>query len=478
MKHLKKFAGVVLAIMIAFAMSIPAFAAQEGTLTGGSITVSNAKANQTYNIYQIMCLESYNKDAGTYTYKANSAWETWLRTQTSYVSFDAQGYITWVTDADPEAFAKAALTEAKRTGSGITADGTNTPSSDGEITFSGLKLGYYLVDTTVGTLCSLNTTNPTMSVTDKNKLPTNTKTVSDSEDGTYSQENDVNIGDTVYFKSTIDAKKGAQNYVLHDKMDAGLTFGGTVTVTKGGTAVDVGNYSLVTSGLTDGCKFEVRFTQAFCDTLVDTDTLVVSYSAVLNENAVIGTEGNKNTSYLTYGDNATSTGDSTTTTKTWSVNVFKYAVKDSADIALSGAKFQLTTDGTNAIALIDKGSNTYRKAKSGETGTITEITTDTTGKFKIEGLDSGAYKLVETVAPAGYNKLSGPVDFSISGTDGSVTYGGNTVDEVKVLNQAGSQLPTTGGIGTTIFYVVGGSVIAVALVLLVVRKRRQSKVAD
>ena len=108
MKTLKRLSSMLLAVFMVMAMAIPAFATQEGTLTGGSITINDAVPGQTYNAYQILYLESYNASQKAYAYKANSAWETWLRTQTSYVSFDSQGYVTWVENADAAEFAKLA----------------------------------------------------------------------------------------------------------------------------------------------------------------------------------------------------------------------------------------------------------------------------------------------------------------------------------------------------------------------------------
>ena len=111
---LRKAFAFVVALVMAIAM-IPAtfaHATEEGTLTGGSITINDAVPGQTYSAYQILYLESYNSDAGAYAYKANSAWETWLRAQTAYVSFDDQGYVTWVERADAEAFAKLAQAQA------------------------------------------------------------------------------------------------------------------------------------------------------------------------------------------------------------------------------------------------------------------------------------------------------------------------------------------------------------------------------
>ena len=478
MSKTRKLVSLLLAVAMVFAMTT-ALATQEGTLTGGSITINDAVPEQTYKAYQLLYLESYNKDAGAYAYKANSAWETWLKTQTTYLSFDAQGYVTWVENADAAAFAKLAQVEAAK----MTADATATAPAAAEgakystVQFTGLKLGYYLVDTTLGTLCALDTTNPDVEMYEKNQAPTNVKTVEEDSTGNYGEKNDADIGQTVNFKSTITAQAGAENYVFHDTMSTGLTYTGVTGITLNGTAVDASNYTVVTESLTDGCTFEVRFTQAFCDTLKANDQIVISYTATLNENAVIAGDGNPNTSKVSYGDSSNTkyTPDSQTKTYTWDVDVFKYTMNGENETALVGATFTLSknADGSNPIALVSEGNNVYRVAKTGETGTVTELTTDTTGKFTIKGLDADTYYLTETAAPAGYNKLAGPVTIVIgeNGVVNGTTEAPQGVDEVKVLNQSGTELPSTGGIGTTIFYVLGG-VLAVGAVALLIAKRR------
>ena len=148
-------------------------------------------------------------------------------------------------------------------------------------------------------------------------------------------------------------------------------------------------------------------------------------------------------------------------------------------MGLSGATFTLSKDaeGSNPIALVSEGNNVYRVAKTGETGTVTEITTDATGKFTIQGLDADTYYLTETAAPAGYNKLAGPVTIVIgaNGVVNGTTEAPQGVDEVKVLNQSGTELPSTGGMGTTIFYVLGSVLVLAAVVLLVTKKRMNTK---
>ena len=475
-----------------FALATTAFAT--GT---NSITVKNAVKDQEYKLYKM--LDLVVNDAHTaYSYTVNSAWKNFFKAAEgetpagkglTYVNIDAQGYVTWKENADVAAFAKDAEEFAKD----LTALKTHTASADGDFAFSELEAGYYLVTSTLGTKATVGTTpgNPNPEIQEKNAAPVNVKTVEeDSKVGkegvdAWGSTNDADIGQTVNFKSTITAQAGAENYVFHDTMSAGLTYTGVTGITLNETAVDASNYTVVTEGLTDGCTFEVRFTQAFCDTLKANDQIVISYTATLNENAVIAGDGNPNTSKLSYGDKGDeshtpsgTTPPSTTKTYTWDVDVFKYTMNGETETALAGAKFTLSknADGSNPIALVSEGNNVYRVAKTGETGTVTEITTDATGKFTIKGLDADTYYLTETAAPAGYNKLAGPVTIVIgeNGVVNATTEAPQGVDEVKVLNQSGTELPSTGGMGTTIFYVLGSILVVGAAVLLFTKKRMSS----
>ncbi len=474
MKHVKKLASVLLALVMALALASTAFAEGET----GSITINDAVVGQTYTIYQILDLESYNASANAYSYKATTAWNTFINSDAikgTYVEVDAQGYVTWKDGADAAAFAKLAQKYAKDNSIGNQGSVTATTTT---VSFTNLKLGYYLVDTTLGTLCSLDTTNPNVVMEEKNEVPTNVKTVEEDSTGNYGEKNDADIGQTVNFKSTITAQAGAENYVFHDTMSVGLTYTGVTGITLNGTTVDASNYT-VTAPAADGDTFDVTFTQAFCDTLKANDQIVISYTATLNENAVIAGDGNPNTSKVSYGDSSNTkyTTDSQTKTYTWDVDVFKYTMDGETEKALAGATFTLSknADGSNPIALVSEGNNVYRVAKTGETGTVTEITTDATGKFTIKGLDADTYYLTETAAPAGYNKLAGSVTIVIgeNGVVNGTTEAPQGVDEVKVLNQSGAELPSTGGIGTTIFYVLGGVLVVGAAVLLVTKKRME-----
>ena len=378
----------------------------------------------------------------------------------------------------------------------ITVTSTATASTTTTtVEFTGLDSGYYLVDSSVGTLCFLNTMKSgEVTIAEKNVAPTVDKKVQEDskigETEEYGGSNTADIGQTVKFKTTITAQAGAQNYVLHDKMEAGLTFDGSVNVKSKGTAVDPSNYTLnkatdPSSSISDDCTFELVFTQEFCDTLKAGDTITVEYSATLNENAKVGTTGNKNETWLKYGENdKLETAHKTTTTKTYEIPVFKYTEKTTGNkTGLGGAIFKLTKTDDEAAPSIELiktstgiGKDTYRVAKSGETGTVNTITTSSTGddkgKFIIQGLDADTYYLTETKQPDGYNKLSAPIKITIA-EDGTISIGEDTnkVTSVDVENKSGSLLPSTGGRGTTLFYILGAILVVGSGVVLITKKR-------
>ncbi len=473
MKRTKRIASVLLALVMALSLITTAFAAGEN----GSITIDNAVVGQTYTIYQILDLESYDAKAGAYAYRATTAWNAFINSDAikgPYVNVDAQGYVTWVKKADVAAFAK--LAQKYAADHNIANQGTKTADST-TVEFTNLDLGYYLVDSTLGTICSLDTTNPSVTIKEKNAAPTNVKEVEEDSTSKYGTANDADIGQTVNFKSTITAQAGAENYVFHDKMSAGLQYTGVTGITLNGVAVGVANYEVKTTGIADGCTFEVVFTQAFCDTLKANDKIVISYTAVVTKDAVIGGDGNLNQSQIEYGENGktTTTPPSETKTYTWKLDVLKYTMKGDEKTPLAGAKFTLSknSNGSDPISLVEVGKNVYRVATKDDVNTITEITTDATGAFTIQGLDSDTYYLTETAAPAGYNVLKSAIEVKVS-DKGEVTYiydGVTATGTVEVENKTGAELPSTGGIGTTIFYVVGGLLVVAAGVLLVTRKR-------
>lgn len=260
MKKARRLTSIIMALMLVLGMSVTSFAETSGT---GSITVNDAVPGQEYTIYQILDLESYNDAAGAYSYKANGAWESWLKTQTAYVTFNKEGYVTWVKGADTEAFAKAAQAYAK---ANDVADQGSKKADSESVLFTGLDLGYYLVDTTLGTLCSLNTTNPDAVMYEKNDKPSITKLVEEDSTGVFGPTNDADKNQIVNFKSVITVQDGAENYIMHDVMCEGLTYIAVDAVKIGDDKVAADNYT-VEAGSTCGCTFEVAFDNAYIDGL-------------------------------------------------------------------------------------------------------------------------------------------------------------------------------------------------------------------
>ena len=476
---MKKALTILLALALLLAMNVPALA--EG---GGSITIDNAINGKQYTIYRIFDLNSHSTDYSAVNYKVSEKWKDFFTTGAeglNYVDIDSQGYVTWKTSASAANFAAAAIAYAET--NHIDHDGQTTAAS-GKAEFTNLTLGYYLVKTNLGALCSLNTTQPSVTIKEKNSAPVPDKQVQEDSNSEWGKLNDADVGQTVSYKTTISVTDGLpKGYVLHDAMSEGLTFNeSSVKVTVGSTTLVNGtDYTVVTSNLNDGCTFEVRFTDGV---LKPNDVAVVSYTATINDKAVIGGAGNKNTTHLDYINNGevTHSPASETTTYVWKMSVLKYAVKDNKEIPLAGAQFKLykMENNTAKYAVVDANNRLTGWTDTESNASV--FTTPAEGKFTVSGLDADTYYLKEIVAPAGYNLLANPIEVTISTTTSnsaltsSVTYKEDNTSvtanpDVKVLNQTGALLPETGGMGTTVFYLVGSLLVLVAVVLLVTRKK-------
>lgn len=430
----------------------------------GTITINKAIVNESYNIYKVLDLETYDKVNNHYIYRAASGWESFLDGATDYLEArneNGDKYYVWKDGVDKsraKEFAEKAYKYAKD--NNITPTMTKKATST-SVVFDNLDLGYYLVDSSVGALLHLTTTNPTATVYEKNTLNPNVdKNVLENSTGEYGKENDDIIGSTISYKTTITTGAGYGNYVLYDVMEKGLTFNvNSVVVKIGDDVVEANNYEVKTN-VTD-YTFVIEFNDEFILKQPKNTNIDVYYTATLNKDAIIEGAGNINETFLKYGNNIR-TDKKKTITYTYAFEIIK---TNKEGVELTGAEFILLDKLGNEIKVIlkDEGTKTYRIATGNEIGVNIKA-----GKATIEGLDKDSYKLKEVVSPEGYNKLTSPVEFRVNGkTD--VTIIERT--RVNVINYTGSELPETGGIGTKLFITSGLSLVLICGLVLVTKLR-------
>jgi len=506
MKNMKKLFSLALALVMMMALVVTAGAASGTNDDSGKITINDAIPGQDYSAYQLLVLESYNEANKAYAYKVSTKWSGFFATEEAkqYVTIDGQGYVSWVKDADAAAFAKAALAYAKGEtvkDTTIAADKTATAGAAAEdkefstVEFSGLNLGYYLLDSSAGALCSLDTTNPNVTIEEKNEVPT-------VEKEQRLPEFNVKIGDTVNYTITISVPEGAQAYVLEDTMGVGLSLDTLKGITIAAKNADITLPKGSTIEFTNN-GFKISFTQEYLDEIAGKTDLVVTYAATITSVAAVVDSTGKpsitldNKAILNYGTNKkVETGKNET-----HISLFQFPVVkvDSKDVALADAQFDLYTqkEGGSPIPLVyDTQKNAYRAAtedEQAEDGFVSaKITSTASQPAMVYGFGAGTYYLEETAAPSGYNKLTGRAEVTLSDmnltgnpqTRMSQDADGNPVTiyvyeagygtSPKIVNQTGTELPSTGGIGTTIFTVTGAVLMIGAAVLFLTKKRSEA----
>lgn len=475
-KTFKKLFAALLAAALVLAMAVPAFAVTNATK--GSITIDGTVSGETYTIYRMFKLDSYNAESKTYSYTVESAWENFFKTGAGKDYIDlTNGHPTWNAaksqDSDKAEFAKLALKWA--TENKVSAAAESQTSTGSDVIFPNLDLGYYLVDSSLGALCGLNTTKPNAKIEEKNGQPTIEKKVKNGD--TWDTTNDAKIGDTVEYKVEIKVADGAQTYTVTDTMSKGLTFNSvSLKVAANGTTAAASDYTLTPTE--NG--FTLVLPESYVSTLTKGTTIIVTYNATLNKDAVIDGDGNTNEVKLSYG-NQQNTVPSKVTTKSYQFDLVK--VDGTTNKLLDGAEFKLyeTKTSDTALRFVKNADGSYRVALNTENGENVTDTIVVNGKVHISGLDKVNYWLDETRAPDGYNKLTERQEVKLSEGSQNATLetGATTWAEgnggVVVKNNAGTVLPSTGGMGTTLFYVIGGGLMMAAVVLLVTKKRMEHK---
>lgn len=481
MKHLQKLATLLLAVLMVFALTTTAMAA--------SITINGVGSE--YAAYRLL---NATNAGDLYAYTLNEKYTAILQAETGKT--EQAGIVDYIQSLNNEAirsFADDVYAAIKA--EGLAADYTTTDK-----TFTGIDQGYYLIaetklDGTADTysLVMVDTAGDAdVTVNTKESLPTVEKKVeeiNDSNDGaaTWGDAADYDIGDTINYQITGTVSNQYANYASYyysfsDTMGEGLTLNATsIKITIDGIDVTE-RFDIDTTEHSFTATANLKELSGV--TVTADSEVVVTYTATLNENAVAGTEGNSNTVVLEYendpyhkadGDPETPdepvtpsvTPEDKTVVFTYDLSVDKI---DANGKALEGAGFTLYKYDADA-----EGDDKY-------VAVGTEITGVTT--FAWEGLDEGKYKLVETTVPDGYNKaddiefevvstLEGTAltDLTVTPAESFTVTVSSGLIETDILNTSGTELPSTGGIGTTIFYIVGGLLVAGAVVLLVTKRR-------
>lgn len=498
---MKKLMAALLAVAMVCAMAIPAFADGSSSTSTAAVTkytITAPKNGHTYEIYQIF---TGDYDALQPSMLTNIKWgENGTGTVGAAVEQNVLNALSAVASSASDKAKLDVIENYVKLDTTPVAIVTNGSSVE-------VVGGYYLIKDKDGSLSGSEpyttylvsvvghvTINPK-----SNDVPEFKKKLKDTNDSTgdvsdWQDSADYDIGDYIPFRlqGTVPEDYDSYSkyyYAFHDKEEAGLTFdSSSVKVFVGdevtGTKIDASNYTVVTNPA-DGCTFEIVFDDLKKVTDVTADsTITVTYKSRLNENAVLGKQGNVNTAKLEYSNNPRGSGTGTTPWDNVIVFTYKVVVNkvDQNHDPLVGAQFTLT-----------------KKTKNGTDVVKTMDVNTTLTQFTLSGLDDGEYTLTETVTPAHYNTIS-PITFtvnadhtitweadprntvltSLSGNtaSGEITFTHNETDgslTTDVVNNIGTTLPGTGGIGTTIFYVIGGGLMVAAAILLITKKRMENR---
>ena len=485
----KKLFSLAVTLVMALSLAVPAMAAGNG-----SITVNNAVNGKTYAIYRIFDLKQV-ADSGTsaetakVSYTIADKWTGFFKGDEEGVDYIAEdqctlknqivvdGVTKWIniTEENVGAFAQDALDYALKN---VIADDGHQVASGTTVQFTGLDLGYYMVypegatDITGGnsSICSLTSTIPAATVVPKADYPTIDKEVNDA---------DVEYGQTVTYTITgqVPDTTGYTEYTykVKDNM-TGLTLTGTYDVKIDGVSIKESGHVTGTVPTDGGTSFEMSIDVTEYQAENIGDEIVITYDATVTAEATIGPDGNTNNAILIYSTDPDTTTEATPeTVKVYTCQITidkvdgneKSKKLDGAEFALknSDGKYYKLTDGV--VSWVTIAEPTYANITANATTVTTGNGSWGDGYAEFKGLQAGEYQLVEIKAPEGYNLLTTPKNVTIEASGDSA----HTTVVAQVENNTGAVLPGTGGMGTTIFYAVGGTLVAAAAVLLITKKR-------
>lgn len=448
----------LVALMLALAMVM-----MVGTTFAATIEVKNVIDDETYTAYKLL---NYTKSGDD----ENAAYSYYLTAdeydaigevlETAGFAFTASSDGSQYTVNNAESFDPAAAAEylgAHVNDLGNALGKATATGADGEAVFTNLATGYYFVTSSAGSLCALHGDTDIATAVEKNTIPTVDKKEKTSGDDYVDGPVDANIGDTVHYQIVVTDGTGTNVAItLKDTMTDGLDYtAGSLKINETTVAddADTDNWKVTVSGRV----ITIVFKDAYVASLDKDETITVTYDATINADAVIDSAtGNENKVELDYSEQHQ---EDKVYVETYDFVVYK---TDGTKF-LDGAEFKLYDASTagNEIKL-SKDDKGYVKDANGNAN----IVVDSENGVKVRGLAPGTYYLEEVVVPDGYNKLS-------ERTDVTIASGATAAVEVTVVNQAGAELPSTGGMGTTIFYLIGGLLIIGAAVVLVARRKAQ-----
>lgn len=491
MKRMKKLLAVVLAVAVALTMGIAgsamAFAADDEPASGGgttatapttgSVTVNPNFKGQTYTLYKIFDAQITFDDQGkqkAITYKLPSG-KTLDSTGAQWFEVNNNGFVDKKATLTDDVMKSAAFKDWVKSFGAQEGQAKKAASdNDTSVKWEQIPFGYYFVDSTLGALIGVDSDNPDVVIRDKNDLPSVDKEITSAKNGavkndpTKTAESDqgkneaaiAQVGDKIGYKLTVSAKPGAEKYIVTDTLSNGLTAPADTAVTVSCTspAITASDYTVTVNGQV----ITVEFKQTWLNKITEAATIVIEYQATLNGNAVIGQAGNPNTVKLTWGhssDEDVNYSEDDAKVYTAQISATKkddkgQPLKDAGFVIQKGSKYYKLSDGV--VTWVDSIDDADEHV-SGTDGAVAAFT----------GLPNGTYTLVEKTVPKGYNKLEDKT-FTIADDNFTDT---NLKQTATVTNNAGTTLPSTGGIGTTIFYILGALLVIVSGIVLIARRR-------